>query len=60
MATVSFEIAGMHFEYDEDNPQKNIKKHHIDFRSAARVFLIMTELNILMSDIVKMRTGLIQ
>lgn len=38
LATVSFEIAGMHFEYDEDKNQKNIRKHHIDFRSAARVF----------------------
>ena len=38
MATVSFEMAGMHFEYDEDKNRKNIEKHHIDFRSAARVF----------------------
>ena len=31
-------MAGMHFEYDEEKNQKNIKKHGIDFRSAARVF----------------------
>lgn len=38
MATVSFEMAGMHFEYDEKKNLANIKKHGIDFRSAARVF----------------------
>ncbi len=38
MATVTFEMAGMHFEYDEAKNQKNMAKHHIDFRSAARVF----------------------
>ena len=38
MATVSFEMAGMLFEYDEEKNQRNIKKHGIDFKSAARVF----------------------
>ena len=38
MSTVSFELAGMYFEYDEEKNQKNIRKHGIDFRSAARVF----------------------
>ena len=38
MATVSFMLGGMAFEYDEEKNQKNIKKHGISFRSAARVF----------------------
>jgi uncharacterized DUF497 family protein len=38
MATVSFELGGMAFEYDEEKNRINIKKHGIDFRSAARVF----------------------
>ena len=38
MATVQFELAGMAFEYDEEKNLKNIRKHGIDFRSAARVF----------------------
>lgn len=38
MATVSFELGGMAFEYDEEKNQINIRKHGIDFRSAARVF----------------------
>jgi hypothetical protein len=35
---VSFELGGMIFEYDEEKNKINIKKHGIDFRSAARVF----------------------
>jgi hypothetical protein len=38
MDTVSFELGGMAFEYDERKNRINIKKHGIDFRSAARVF----------------------
>lgn len=38
MATVSFEMGGMAFEYDEEKNKINIRKHGIDFRSAARVF----------------------
>ena len=36
--TVSFSLNGMLFEYDEEKNLKNIKKHGISFRSAARVF----------------------
>ena len=35
---VSFTMGGMHFEYDENKNQKNIEKHGISFKSAARVF----------------------
>jgi len=35
---VSFTMGGMHFEYDEAKNQKNIEKHGISFKSAARVF----------------------
>lgn len=38
IATVSFELGGMAFEFDEEKNRINIKKHGIDFRSAARVF----------------------
>ena len=36
--TVTFSLNGMLFEYDEEKNLKNIKKHGISFRSAARVF----------------------
>lgn len=36
--TVSFSLNGMLFEYDEEKNLKNIRKHGISFRSAARVF----------------------
>lgn len=36
--TISFEIGGMLFEFDEEKNKKNILKHGIDFRIAARVF----------------------
>ncbi len=35
---VSFVLGGMTFEYDEEKNQKNIRKHGISFKSAARVF----------------------
>ena len=35
---VSFTLGDMMFEYDEIKNQKNIAKHGISFRSAARVF----------------------
>ena len=35
---VTFSLGGMIFEYDEDKNQRNIEKHGISFRSAARVF----------------------
>ena len=35
---VSFTLGGMHFEYDKDKNRKNIEKHGISFKSAARVF----------------------
>ncbi len=35
---VKFSLGGMVFEYDEVKNQKNIEKHGISFRSAARVF----------------------
>lgn len=38
MATVSFELGGMTFEFDEEKNRLNIRKHGIDFKSAARVF----------------------
>ena len=36
--TVTFSLNEMLFEYDEEKNLKNIKKHGISFRSAARVF----------------------
>lgn len=36
--TISFSIGDMHFEYDEEKNQRNIEKHGISLRSAARVF----------------------
>ncbi len=36
--TVTFTLGGMVFEYDEEKNQKNIRKHGISFKSAARVF----------------------
>lgn len=35
---VRFVLGGMHFEYDQQKNQTNIRKHGISFRSAARVF----------------------
>ena len=36
--TVRFSIGGLSFEYDSEKNRKNIEKHRISFRSAARVF----------------------
>lgn len=36
--TIRFVLAGMNFEYDEEKNQKNIQKHGISFKNAARVF----------------------
>ena len=38
MKIVTFTMAGMTFEYDEEKNQKNIRKHGISFKNAARVF----------------------
>lgn len=35
---VTFALGGMLFEYDDEKNKKNIEKHGISFRSAARVF----------------------
>lgn len=35
---VRFILGGMRFEYDEEKNRKNIQKHGISFKSAARVF----------------------
>lgn len=35
---VTFTLAGIAFEYDEEKNQKNIRKHGISFKNAARVF----------------------
>ena len=35
---VSFMLGGMAFEYDEEKNQKNLAKHGISFKNAARVF----------------------
>lgn len=37
-SVVTFTLAGMTFEYDEKKNQKNIRKHGISFKNAARVF----------------------
>ncbi len=36
--TVSFVLGGLHFEYDELKQEKNLQKHGVSFRAAARVF----------------------
>lgn len=35
---VEFSLAGVHFEYDAEKNKKNIEKHGISFKSAAREF----------------------
>ena len=35
---VTFNLAGMTLEYDEDKNQTNIEKHGLSFKSAARIF----------------------
>lgn len=35
---ISFSLAGIAFEYDEQKEKANIRKHGISFRTAARVF----------------------
>ena len=35
---VEFSLAGIQFEYDAEKNKKNIEKHGISFKSAARVF----------------------
>ena len=35
---ISFTLGGMFFEYDEEKNKKNIEKHSISFKSAARIF----------------------
>lgn len=35
---VTFTLGGMHFEYDDEKNKKNIEKHGISFKSAARIF----------------------
>ena len=36
--TIRFTLGGMLFEYDSEKNRKNIEKHGISFKSAARVF----------------------
>ena len=36
--TISFELGGLHFEYDKAKQEINLQKHGISFRAAARVF----------------------
>jgi hypothetical protein len=38
MEYVTFSLGGMVFEYDPEKNRKNIEKHGISFRNAARVF----------------------
>ena len=45
---VKFSLGGMVFEYDEVKNQKNIQKHGISLKSAARVFGTMIELSFMM------------
>ena len=35
---ISFTLGSMFFEYDEEKNKKNIEKHGISFKSAARIF----------------------
>lgn len=58
--TVSFSLGEMAFEYDEEKNRINIKKHGISFRSAARIFSIMTELNFSMTITAAVRCAMIQ
>ena len=36
--TVRFSLGGLLFEYDEEKNRKNVEKHGISFKTAARVF----------------------
>lgn len=36
--TVRFSLGGLLFEYDEEKNRKNLEKHGISFKTAARVF----------------------
>ena len=55
-----FTLGGLLFEYDPEQNRKNIEKHGISFKSAARVFLIMTVLNSTMKPTVGRKTAMIQ
>ena len=57
---VRFTLGGMLFEYDSEKNRKNIEKHGISFKSAARVFLTMTVLNSTMRPIVGRKIATIQ
>lgn len=57
---ITFDLGGMTFEYDEEKNLKNIRKHGISFKNAARVFLIMIALNTLMKKTVKQKIVMIQ
>ena len=58
--TVTFTLGDMIFEYDERKNEYNIEHHGISFKQAARVFLIMIELNCMMKRIVKLKIVMIQ
>ena len=36
--TVSFVLGGLHFEFDPEKQEKNLEKHGISFRAAAREY----------------------
>ena len=47
---VTFTLGGMVFEYDEEKNRKNVQKHGISFRNAARVFFDYDRIEQLNSD----------
>ena len=57
---VRFTLGGLIFEYDPEKNRKNIEKHGISFKSAARVFFIMIVLNYTMRLTAGMKTAMIR
>ena len=55
-----FRIGDLFFEYDDDKNQKNIEKHGISFKVAARVFFDYDRIEYLMRITANLKTDLIQ
>lgn len=57
---VTFTMGGMIFEYDEEKNRKNIEKHGISFKTAARIFFDYDRIEFLMKKTVNMKNALIR
>ena len=57
---VTFTMGGMIFEYDDEKNRKNIEKHGISFKTAARIFFDYDRIEFLMKKTVNMKNALIR